>query len=82
MVGMILRRDNVRGQSLYIGLFILIGNVCGWVMNLIAKQTVEPNISVPWVHTTNVLILVANIVYILLFLQVARRDGIDAFTRL
>ncbi len=82
MVGMILRRDSVRGQSLYIGLFVLLGDICGWVMNLIAKQTVEPNISVPWVHTVNVLIVAANILYILLFLQVARRDGIDPFRRL
>ena len=82
MVGMILRRNSVRGQSLYIGLLMLAGNISGWVMNLIAKQTVQPNISIPWVHTTNVLIVAANVLYILLFLQVARRDGIAAFRRL
>ncbi|MEM7585625.1 MAG: hypothetical protein AAF560_19710 [Acidobacteriota bacterium] len=82
MVGMILRRDSVQGQSLYIGFAVLIGDICGWVMNLIAHQTVQPNISIPWVHTTNVLIVAANVLYILLFLHVARRDGVDPWRRL
>ena len=81
MVGMILRRDDVRGQSLYIGVLILVGNISGWVMNLIAKQTVETNISVPWVHTTNSMIVLANVIYIVLFLQIARREDINPFTR-
>lgn len=82
MVGMILRRDNVRGQSLYIGLLVLVGNVCGWVMNLIAQQTVEPNISIPWVATTNGMIIVANVCYLALYWLVARRDGIHPLRRL
>jgi len=82
MVGMILRRDSVRGQSLYIAAVVLAGNICGWVMNLIAKQTVQPNIPVPWVHTTNGLILAANLVYIALFVHIARRDGVDLFRRI
>lgn len=82
MVGMILRRDSVRGQSFYIGVLVLLGDVCGWVMNLIAHQTVQPNISIPWVHTTNVLIVACNLIYLWLFLRVARRDGVDPFRRL
>ncbi len=82
MVGMILRRDSVRGQSFYIGFFVLVGNISGWVMNLIAHQTVEPNISVPWVHTTNVLILLSNLIYLGLYLHIARREGIAPLRRL
>lgn len=82
MVGMILRRNDVRGQSLYIALLVLVGNICGWVMNLIAHQTVQPNISIPWVHTTNVLIVVANILYLMLYLHVAKRDGVALWSRL
>jgi CDP-diglyceride synthetase len=82
LVGMILRRNDVRGQSLYIGLLVLVGDVCGWVMNLIAHQTVETSIPVPWVHTTNILIVAANVLYIGLYVQVARRDGVPLWRRL
>lgn len=81
LVGMILRRDSVKGQSLYIALLILVGNISGWVMNLIAHQTVQANISIPWVTTTNVLIVLSNIVYLLLYLKVARRDGVPLWSR-
>lgn len=82
MVGMLLRRDNVKGQSLYIGLLVLIGNISGWMMNLIAKTTVAPNISIPWVMTTNTLIIIANLIYLALFIQVARRDEVNIWRRL
>ncbi|GAB4194934.1 MAG: hypothetical protein Tsb002_26960 [Wenzhouxiangellaceae bacterium] len=82
LVGMLLRRNSVRGQSLYIGLLVLVGNIAGWMMNLIAKTTVAPNISVPWVMTTNTLIILANVIYLVLFIHVARRDGINIWRRL
>lgn len=82
MVGMILRRDSVAGQSLYIGLLVLVGNLAGWVMNLIAHQTVQPNIPIPWVHLANLAIVVSNLAYLWLYRQVARRDGIDLWQRL
>ncbi len=44
MLAMILRRNSIKGQSFVIGLVILAGDICGCVMSLIAKQTVDPNI--------------------------------------
>ena len=82
LVGMLLRRDSVRGQSLYIGLLVLLGDICGWVMNLIARQTVQADIPLSWVTTTNVLIVAANLLYLLLYIKVARRDRVSLLHRL
>ena len=81
LVGMLLRRNSVRGQSLPIALSVLAGNICGWVMNVIAHTTVQSNISLPWVHTTNALILLANLIYIGLYCLVARRDRVGLWSR-
>ena len=81
LVGMILRRDSVQGQSLYIVLLILVGDICGWMMNLIAQQTVQPNISVPWIHTVNAVIIAANLVYLGLYLKIAKRDSVPLLSR-
>ena len=82
LVAMLVRRNDVRGQSLYIALAVLFGNVCGFFMNLIAHQTVQPGIPIPWVVTANAVIVGCNILYIGLFLHVARRDGVDPLRRL
>lgn len=81
MLCMLFRRDSVKGQSFYIGLFILLGDVAGYFMTLIAKQTVQDNIWIPWVNTVNAIIIGCNIVYLILYVQVARRDGVNPWTR-
>ena len=50
-------------------------------MTLIAKQTVQDNIWIPWVNTVNAIIIGCNIVYLILYVQVARRDGVNPWTR-
>ena len=82
LVGLLLRRDSVRGQSLYIGLFVLLGNLCGAVENFIAKQTVVPDLSLAWANTAYGLILFANVLYLLLYISVARRDKVSLLRRL
>ena len=81
LVGMLLRRDSVRGQSLYIGLFVLLGNLCGAVENFIAKQTVVPDLSLAWANTAYGLILFANLLYLLLYISIARRDKVSLLRR-
>jgi len=81
MVAMILRRNSVKGQSFMIGIFILAGDICGYVMNLIAQQTVDKSISVPWVNISNVVIIVCNLVYLLLYYEIAKRDKTSLWKR-
>ena len=81
LVGMLLRRDSVRGQSLYIGLFILLGNTCGAVENLIARQTIDPELSLAWANTAYGLIILTNILYLLLYINIARRDDVSLWGR-
>jgi hypothetical protein len=81
LLAMLLRRNSVRGQSFYIGLSILLGNLCGWKEALLAQQTVQPNIPVLWVHVANSVILLTGIVYLAVYVYVSRRDGINLWTR-
>ncbi len=82
LIAMILRRNSVQGQSLYIALCVLAGNVAGYFMNRMAQQTVAPDLSVLWIQVSNAFIVACNFVYIGLYLHVAKRDGVDPWRRL
>jgi hypothetical protein len=82
MLGMLFQRDSVQGQSFYIGFCILAGDICGYFMNVNAHETVAPQLPLLWIKTANVCIVVCNLLYLLLFVKVCRRDGINPFRRL
>jgi len=81
MLAMILRRNSVNGQSFIIGIAVLVGDVCGWAMNLIAYQTVDDSISVPWVNLINIILIACNVAYLFLYMKIAKRDGIPLWKR-
>ena len=81
ILAMLFRRNSVRGQSFYIGLFILLGNACGWNQTLLAQRDLQPNIPVLWVHVSYATILFAGVIYLAVYTYVARRDGINPWTR-
>ena len=81
LLAMILRRNNVRGQSFYIGLCLLLGNACGWNQTLQAQESLQPNVPVLWVHVSYSIILLTCIIYLAVYVHVCRRDGINPWTR-
>lgn len=81
LVAMLVRRDNVRGQSIYIGLLVLFGDVAGWAMNHIAHAEVQPNIPILWVNAANACIVACNLVYLDLYRRICRRDGVPLWSR-
>lgn len=82
LVVMILRRNSVKGQSLYIALLILIGDSLGFVVMLFGINYFQPGVSMHYVWGFQPLILLLHLLYIGLYCRVAIRDGINPFTRL
>ena len=82
LIVMLIRRNSVKGQSLYIGFFILTGDISGYVIMLYLQQHVQKEIPLAWIHASLTYVLLAHISYILLYYHVARRDGINPWTRL
>jgi len=81
-LAMLLRRNSVKGQSLYIGIFILIGDACGYAMTPYTHEFFQPDAPMAWIHTVNIYILSLHLVYIGMYYYVARRDGINPWKRL
>ena len=81
-IAMILRRNSVKGQSLYIGLGILIGDACGLIVGPYVQHTSQPTVPMAWLNACNIYILLAHIFYLGLYYHVARRDGINPWRRL
>lgn len=79
---LLVRRNRVTGQSLYIGIFVLLGDLAGWAMNHIAKAASQPNIPILWVNAANVCIIACNLLYLALYWRVCRRDGVNPWRRL
>jgi hypothetical protein len=82
LVVMILRRNSVKGQSLYIALLILIGDVLGSVVMIFGMNYFQPGVSMHYFWGFQPLILCLHVLYIGLYCHVAIRDGINPFTRL
>jgi len=82
LVAMIIRRNNVKGQSLYIGIFIFVSDILGYVLALHVQSSVQMDVPRTWVHASWIYILLANIFYIALYYVVARRGGINPWKRL
>ncbi|RMH16202.1 MAG: hypothetical protein D6701_09180 [Gemmatimonadetes bacterium] len=82
LIAMLLRRDSVRGQSLYIAICILMGDLCGAFMGLAAQQNLGADAGmVAWIVTANAVILACNVLYLTLYVRLARRDGVPLWSR-
>jgi hypothetical protein len=82
MIVMLIRRNSVKGQSIYIGLAILFGDAAGYIPTLYAQQVYSPAVPRLWVHTVFIYSVLCNLFYVLLYYHVARRDGINPWKRL
>lgn len=79
---MAIRRNSVRGQSLYIALLILIGDLAGFVTTLYAQNhgtTVTP---MGWFWAVNAVVIPLHVFYVVLVWWLCRRDGINPWRRL
>ena len=81
MIAMLLRRGEVRGQSVYIALFILLGNTFGYFQNLLLPMP-PPPFPVALVHPLAVCAVTLNALYVLMIWDQCRQQGIDPWRRL
>jgi len=83
MIGMLLRRGSTRGQSVYIALGIVIGNIAAyiWVANYPWAPgqwpNPEPIVNLVWFLVT----IPINITYVVLVIRQGRRDGVNPWKR-
>jgi len=78
---LLLRRQSVRGQSFYIMLAILLGNVFGYAMTLLPFAP-PPEMPHSFIHATFLTMIVLHVFYLALYWQQARREGIHPLTRI
>ena len=81
-ISMIIRRDSVKGQSLYIGLLMLIGDLAGNLPGLITQKLSQENSPVLWLNIIVSSLVVLRVFYIYLYFVVAKRDGVNPWKRL
>ena len=82
LIAMLLRRNSVRGQSLYIALCVLIGDCVGFWVMLFVTQYFQTDVAPEFIYGLYPVIVLLNVVYVGLYIHVALRDGINPFTRL
>ena len=80
MNALLLRRGSVRGQSVFIALFMFLGNVFGYLMALNPKAP-GPAVSNFFLHSMFAVILPLNCFYIWLVWQQCRSEGITPWKR-
>ncbi len=82
-VVMLMRRNAVAGQSIYIGLLILVGDIAGYFPTLYAAQTgIQDNLSVLWIKTVFGFAFILHAFYVGLFWRIATQAGINPWKRL
>lgn len=82
LVVMILRRNSVKGQSLYIALLVLIGDILGFFVMVFGINYLQPGVSIHYFWGFQPIILILHVLYVVLYCHVAIRDGVNPFTRL
>ena len=82
LIAMIIRRDSVKGQSLYIALLILVGDVLGFAITPYSRIHFQPDVPLAWIFTCGAYIVIANVIYLVLYMYIARRDGVSLWKRL
>jgi hypothetical protein len=78
---MLMRRNSVKGQSFYIGLFMLIGDTCGFLIAPATQQLSQPDAPLIWITVCNAYVFLAHVFYLGLYCHVARRDGVNIWKR-
>ena len=78
---MLIRRDSVKGQSFYIGLFILIGDTCSFLIAPATQRLSQPDAPLVWITVCNAYIFLAHVFYLALYCHVAGRDGVNIWKR-
>lgn len=81
MLAMILRRNSVKGQSLYIGLAVLLGNACGYIMVIVGQSMLKPASAMILLHVCWWCILFISTLYVVLVFRQSRIDGFNPWTR-
>ncbi len=78
-IAMLKRRDSVRGQSLYIALAMLFGNIAAfiWVKYMPDQNTLTPTLNL----TMMLLTIPFNVAYAVLIYQKLKAEGIDPWKR-
>ena len=80
LITMLLRRRSVRGQSVYIGLGILLGNVAGYIQCLTYPMP-PPHAPLLLVHVLAPPTLLLNVIYVIMVWQQCRLDGLSPLKR-
>jgi hypothetical protein len=80
-VGMILRRGDVLGQSFYIALLMLLGDLCGYVMIASAAKELNPPSAMTFLHPVWVSVLCANVIYCVLVWRMTKAVGFNPWRR-
>lgn len=78
---MLMRRNSLAGQSLYIALLILIGDITGFIATIYAQANLDTNLPLGWMYAVNIYVLPAHLFYVYLVWWMARRDGINPWKR-
>lgn len=79
-IAMILRRRSVRGQSFYIALCILVGNIFAWPTWVLSASSV-PRPPTLLGHTCFACIVFLNLIYAALVYRQCRLDGVTPWRR-
>lgn len=79
---MLIRRNSIRGQSIYIAILILVGDLGGFFATVWAQANLDTNLPAGWMYAINLYVLPCHLFYVWLVWWVARRDGINPWKRL
>jgi hypothetical protein len=80
MMALLLRRGSVRGQSVYIAVFILLGNIFGYVQNLL-QPLAPPPFPMALLHPLALCAVVINAIYVGMVWDQCRQEGLDPLRR-
>lgn len=78
---MLIRRNSVKGQSLYIALGILIGDAVAVPLNFHAALVVQPNAPLLWAQVVSAYAVVMHVIYAVMVWGVSVREGLNPWRR-
>lgn len=79
---MLIRRNSIKGQSIYIALLILVGDATGYIPTLHTRTHLQTPLPAGFMHAVYAYALPVHVFYVWLIWWVARRDGINPWTRI
>ncbi|RMH16203.1 MAG: hypothetical protein D6701_09185 [Gemmatimonadetes bacterium] len=78
---MLVRRNSVKGQSLYVALLILIGDAVAYPVSMHAATTVQGGVPTAWIDLVFIYAVSMHMLYAWGVWYVARRDGLNPWRR-